>query len=108
MTKITRWIGLLVGVFLLLVGIFLLTLSPHAEARDASQVALFRKTHACPSTQQFTGACPGWVVNHKWPLCARGEDTPDNMEWQEVKPSYQRDVEERRICKTLHQWANHK
>lgn len=69
-----------------------------AEARDPAQVRAFRATHACPSTGKMTGACPGWVVDHAYPLCAGGADLPSNMTWQETRQSYIKDRIERELC----------
>ena len=43
--------------------------------------AEFRRNVACPSTGLFTGACPGWSVDHTWPLASCGCDTSTNMAW---------------------------
>jgi len=69
-----------------------------AEARDPKQVRAFRATHACPTTGEYTGACPGWVVDHSYPLCAGGQDLPSNMAWQERRQSYIKDRIERELC----------
>lgn len=81
---------------------FILTLFATAVfARDAAQVRLFRKTHECPATHKFMGACPGWVVDHAWPLCAGGPDEPSNMVWQSKADSYKKDVLERKACREI-------
>lgn len=69
-----------------------------AEARDPAQVRAFRATHPCPATGKTTGACPGWVVDHIYPLCAGGADAPANMTWQETRASFQKDRLERELC----------
>lgn len=80
-----------------LVALILLFAAP-VLARDAKQVTAFRKTHPCPSTGKKTGACPGYVVDHIVPLCWGGEDSPDNMAWQDKAASYKKDVFEREAC----------
>lgn len=72
-----------------------------APPRDPAQVRLFRTMHACPSTNDMTGACPGWVVDHIYPLCAGGKDLPSNMAWQEQRQSYLKDRLERDFCRCL-------
>lgn len=66
-------------------GIFVLVLvsldAPARIERDRAQVRSFRAEHACPSTGQHRGACPGYHVDHITPLCAGGPDSPDNMQW---------------------------
>lgn len=43
---------------------------------------------------------PGWVVDHKIPLCAGGPqvDVMANLQWQERIASYRKDVFERQLC----------
>ena len=84
--------------------IFLLVfiaLSFPSMARDRNQVHLFRSTHPCPATHHITGACPGWVVDHKMPLCAGGLDAPSNMQWQALIPSRKKDKIEIAYCRCL-------
>ncbi len=66
--------------------------------RSKSAVRLFRSTHPCPSTGKRAGSCPGYVVDHLWPLCAGGCDVPENMQWQEIEASKRKDKLERRAC----------
>jgi len=55
--------------------------APGTPARSAAARAAFRRRHACPSSGQYTGPCPGFEVDHKVPLACGGPDTPDNMQW---------------------------
>jgi len=82
----------------LLLLILLLLIINIANARDPHQVTLFRKDHPCPLTGKTTGACPGWVVDHKYPLCAGGLDSPENMIWQTRTASFAKDRIERELC----------
>lgn len=41
----------------------------------------FRRQNPCPSTGKTTGACPGWSVNHGYPLDCGGFDAVFNMLW---------------------------
>lgn len=66
--------------------------------RDASAVSHFRKVNSCPATGLTTGACPGWVVDHIWPLCAGGCDKPENMQWQQTTESRLKDTLEKFLC----------
>jgi hypothetical protein len=77
----------------------LLVFSGAAFARDPAQVRMFRKETPCPATQSIKGACPGYVVDHIYPLCAGGLDVPENMMWQDLKQSYAKDRIERELCK---------
>ena len=78
--------------------VILLFTSFSAIARDPAQVREFRKDNPCPSTGKTKGACPGYVVDHKYPICAGGEDVPDNMEWEGKEPSMAKDRIERELC----------
>lgn len=69
-----------------------------AFARDPAQVAAFRKTHPCPATGKTAGPCPGYVVDHMYPLCAGGLDAPSNMQWQDRGQSLVKDRIERELC----------
>jgi len=50
--------------------------APHLSAaeRSAKVRADFQAATPCPATGQKTGPCPGWIADHKWPLCAGGKD----------------------------------
>lgn len=72
-----------------------------AQARDPAAVREFRKTHPCPATNKTTGACPGWVVDHAWPLCAGGPDSASNLQWQTRADALAKDKVEWRVCRTL-------
>jgi hypothetical protein len=43
----------------------------------------------------------GYVVDHAVPLCAGGPDTAENMQWQPIAESYQKDIFERSLCRNL-------
>jgi hypothetical protein len=80
----------------------LLALWDVAEAqvqRQRAPILAFRKGHPCPSTGRLTGSCPGYVVDHKYPLCAGGADAPENMQWQEYRESLVKDRLEIALCR---------
>ena len=81
--------------------IILLLLPSLGQARDRNQVRLFRATHPCPATQQTSGACAGWVVDHLKPLCAGGLDAPSNMQWQPLAQSREKDKIEIAYCRCM-------
>lgn len=68
--------------------------------RDPAVVREFKRTVACPSTgkKDAYAPCVGFVADHMLSLCMGGKDIVENIAWQEVKASYRKDVEERRIC----------
>lgn len=61
--------------------LLLYTLMTVAFARDPAIIREFRRLNACPSTQQHRGACPGYQVDHRIPLCLGGSDTISNLRW---------------------------
>ena len=69
--------------------------------RSAAVVRAFKRTHPCPATGLTTGRCVGYVVDHRWPLCAGGSDTVENLVWQEVQAAQDKDKLERAYCRLL-------
>jgi hypothetical protein len=87
-----------------LVAVALMGLSCPAEARverSAAAVREFRRAHLCPSTGLKTGPCPGWIVDHLWPLCAGGADKAWQMQWQSEADAKRKDRNERFICSVI-------
>lgn len=41
----------------------------------------FKNAVPCPSSGLSTGACPGWSIDHVWPLDSCGCDSVSNMQW---------------------------
>jgi hypothetical protein len=54
-------------------------------ARSAKAKVDFKHSHPCPSTGKRSGACPGYVVDHRQALKHGGSDTVSNMQWQTVQ-----------------------
>ena len=69
------------------------------QTRDPRIRAEFQRTHPCPVNHERRGPCPCYVVDHIKPLCAGGDDSVDNMRWQEYVESLQKDKVERAICR---------
>lgn len=86
----------------LLVFIFLIAASSVTEARSTMAITEFKRLHPCPATQQSTGSCPGYIIDHIVPLDCGGPDAPSNMQWQTVPDAREKDKIERRglSCKT--------
>ena len=61
----------------------------------------FQRLHPCPATGRGYGPCPGYVRDHVVPLCAGGPDTPENMQWQTLPASKEKDRQERRECAAI-------
>jgi hypothetical protein len=81
----------LLAVFLLL---FAAAFVDATTTRSPKTTAAFRKLVACPSTHKFTGACPGWIMDHMHSLRCGGLDVPENLWWQTVEESRLKDVQE--------------
>jgi hypothetical protein len=64
------------------------------EAKDT-----FKRQHPCPSTGRSTGACPGYVIDHRKALACGGLDDPANMQWQTVADGKAKDRWERKDCR---------
>ena len=56
------------------------------------------KKHLCPANGNTRGRCPGYIIDHKKPLCAGGPDRPSNMQWQTIKEAKLKDKQERKMC----------
>jgi hypothetical protein len=70
--------------------------------RDPKVTREFRKLYACPSTGKFTGACPGWAMDHPLPIDCGFADAVWNLQWlpdeiKSAKGPFSKDHFERRI-----------
>lgn len=74
-------------------------LSTDAITRSESARRYFKKLNPCPTTQKFSGPCPGYVIDHVVPLACGGTDAPWNMQWQTVDEAKIKDRWERKGCK---------
>lgn len=90
----------------LILALVLLTTQAQAVERDARgriersarAVSEFRKDTPCPATGRVNGKCPGYIIDHVYPLACGGLDDPLNMMWQTVKEAKLKDRWERRGC----------
>lgn len=71
------------------------------ESRSSAARREFVRSNPCPATGDSYGTCPGWVVDHKMPLCAGGEDSASNMQWQRADDAKAKDRDERRLCRNI-------
>jgi hypothetical protein len=69
--------------------------------RSADVVREYRAANPCPATGLTTGACPGWAVDHRWPLCAGGKDAVDNLGWMADADKLKKDRFEWAVCRHL-------
>ena len=75
-----------------------LVCTAYGADRSRTQRDHFQRETPCPATGQTKGPCPGYVVDHKTPLCAGGADAPANMQWQTVEAGKAKDRTERTQC----------
>ena len=74
------------------------TIACGAAARNPATVDAFKAANPCPATGQIQETCPGYIVDHKYPLCAGGKDEVANMQWQTREQSYVKDRIEHELC----------
>jgi hypothetical protein len=68
--------------------------------RSSYQVAQFKAHNVCPATNKIQKQCDGYIVDHKKPLCACGEDNwRTNMQWQTLEAGKQKDILEKAMCR---------
>jgi hypothetical protein len=60
-------------------------------ARSAKAKDEFKHGQPCPSTGKASGACPGYVIDHRVPLKRGGPDAPENMQWQSTAAAKAKD-----------------
>lgn len=63
--------------------------------RSSSVVAKFKRETGFPKGR------PGYIVDHKVPLCACGKDNIANLQWQPRDSSLMKDVHEKRLCTAI-------
>lgn len=81
-------------------AIALLALTATAAERSKSVRAEFQREHPCPSTGAKRGACPGYQVDHKTPLCIGGKDELTNLHWIAVDEHKVKTKSDVRLCRT--------
>jgi hypothetical protein len=62
--------------------------------RSRAAKSAFEHQQPCPSTGKTTGACRGYIVDHKRALECGGADDPSNMQWQTVAAAKAKDKTE--------------
>lgn len=76
-----------------------------ATAADRSRTlrAEFLRANPCPATGKTSGACPGWQVDHKVPLCLGGPavDTTANLQWLPVADHKAKTRDDVRLCRAV-------
>jgi hypothetical protein len=97
--KLYREIALVILTLLLSVNVTASAIARDSHGRIRRSRAVrreFMREHPCPSTGLTRGRCPGYVVDHRIPLCKGGPDAVWNLQWQELTDSR---VKDRWECK---------
>lgn len=76
----------------LIVALVLAGIGVGATPRSAAERHKFLVASGYPKGR------PGFIVDHKRPLCLGGADLASNMQWQPVADSLAKDKDERAIC----------
>lgn len=72
--------------------------TPAQPKRSSAVRASFMKEHPCPATGKSKGKCPGWIIDHIYPLACGGPDKVQNLQWQTVAQAKAKDKWERKQC----------
>lgn len=67
--------------------------------RSRAVRAEFMRLQPCPATGQPRGACPGYQVDHRTPLCLGGTDRVDNLQWLSVEAHKRKTKTDVRLCR---------
>lgn len=75
---------------------------PAASAAERSRAvrAQFMREHPCPSTGKTRGACAGYQVDHRTPLCIGGADRTENLQWLSIAAHKDKTKSDVRLCRT--------
>jgi 5-methylcytosine-specific restriction endonuclease McrA len=86
-----------------LILVLLVALPALAADRSRALRAEFMRENPCPATGKTSGACPGWQVDHKVPLCLGGPevDSIRNLQWLATEPHKAKTREDVRLCRAV-------
>lgn len=69
------------------------------KVRSYKAKQAFKYQHPCPANGRISGPCPGYVIDHIYPLACGGLDDPSNMQWQTKGDAKAKDKWERKNCR---------
>lgn len=67
--------------------------------RSAAAKREFQRENPCPATGKPRGKCPGYQIDHIYPLKCGGPDTPANMQWLTIEDHKAKTRREARWCR---------
>lgn len=79
-------------------GLLVPPMYPAETKRSSAVRASFMKVHPCPATGKSKGKCPGWIIDHIYPLACGGPDKVQNLQWQTIAAAKAKDRYERKQC----------
>jgi hypothetical protein len=88
-----------------ILALLVVILSGEGEAaeRESWVIRKFMRENVCPVSGPGTCFARGFIVDHRIPICALGNNADEqwNLQWQARAESYKKDVWERRFCRAL-------
>lgn len=67
--------------------------------RDNRVRHAFVNVQACPSTGKHRLPCPGYQIDHVWPLKCKGPDIVDNLQWLTIEEHKAKTKREAKECR---------
>jgi hypothetical protein len=67
--------------------------------RSKSELRAFAKEQACPSTGLYKLPCPGFQIDHVWPLKCAGPDRRENMQWLSIQDHKDKTRAQNHLCR---------
>lgn len=75
------------------------TVAVDGGSRSRAVRAEFMRQQPCPATGQPRGACPGYQVDHRTPLCIGGADRVENLQWLSIEDHKRKTKIDVRLCR---------
>ena len=75
------------------------TIAVDGGSRSRAVRAEFMRQQPCPATGQPRGACPGYQVDHRTPLCIGGADRVENLQWLSIEAHKRKTKIDVRLCR---------
>lgn len=75
------------------------TASEAGFARSKKVLREFVNQQACPSTGKHRLPCPGYQIDHVWPLKCKGPDSVHNLQWLTIEEHKAKTKREAKECR---------
>jgi hypothetical protein len=83
----------------LILALLLLLVTVPADAREYVRSGRVHRQFLVASG--YPHGRPGYVADHKFPLCAGGRDAVENLQWQTVAAAHVKDRAEWTLCRQI-------